>query len=57
MQAVQAFFESKDKKGYEKKLEQSLDGVRAKASWLERDGEDVRGWLEKEGYLKKELKM
>ena len=57
VQAVQEFFESKDKKGFEKKLEQSLDGVRAKASWLERDGEDVRGWLEKEGLLKKELKI
>jgi len=51
VEAVQAFFAEKDRKGFEKKLEQSLDGVRAKASWLGRDGEDVRAWLEGEGLL------
>ena len=48
---VQGFFEGKDKKGFERALEQSLDSVRAKSSWLERDGADVRAYLEKEGYL------
>ena len=51
VEEIQGFFADKDRKGFEKKLEQSLDGVRAKASWLERDGEDVRAWLEKEGLL------
>ena len=52
--AIQEFFEGKDKMGFEKKLEQSLDGVRAKASWLERDSEDVKAWLKGEGLLKGE---
>jgi aminopeptidase 2 len=56
VEEVKAFFEGKDQKGYQKKLEQSLDGVRAKSSWLERDGEDVKAWLETEGYLGGELK-
>ncbi|MCJ1435974.1 Aminopeptidase 2 mitochondrial [Xylographa pallens] len=54
IQAIEEFFEGKDRTGYEKKLEQSLDGVRAKSSWLERDGEDVKAWLRGEGLLKGE---
>ena len=48
---VMEFFDSKDRKGFERALGQSLDSVRAKSSWLERDGGDVRAYLEKEGYL------
>ena len=51
MEDVQAFFAKKDRKGFEKKLEQSLDGVRAKASWLGRDGDDVVAWLKEEGLM------
>ncbi|MCJ1394766.1 Aminopeptidase 2 mitochondrial [Xylographa bjoerkii] len=54
IQAIENFFEGKDKMGFEKKLQQSLDGVRAKSSWLERDGEDVKAWLRAEGLLKGE---
>jgi len=54
IQAIEKFFEGKDRTGFEKKLEQSLDGVRAKSSWLERDGEDVKAWLKGEGLLKGE---
>ena len=32
-------------------LEQSLDGVRARIGWVERDAGDVRAWLEKEKLL------
>lgn len=48
---VQAFFELKDNKGYKKVLEQSIDSIQAKVSWLKRDGEDVRAYLEKEGHF------
>ncbi|MCJ1400616.1 Aminopeptidase 2 mitochondrial [Xylographa trunciseda] len=54
IKAIEAFFAGKDKTGFEKKLEQSLDGVRAKSGWLERDGEDVKTWLRAEGLLKAE---
>ncbi|KAE9373913.1 aminopeptidase 2 [Stipitochalara longipes BDJ] len=37
---------------FEKFLEQSLDIVRAKVSWVERDREDVRAWLAVHGYFK-----
>ncbi|MCJ1471818.1 Aminopeptidase 2 mitochondrial [Lambiella insularis] len=54
---IEAFFKDKDRKGFGMKLQQSLDGVRAKSNWLERDGEDVRQWLEGEGLLGKGGKL
>ncbi|KIX00334.1 uncharacterized protein Z518_10473 [Rhinocladiella mackenziei CBS 650.93] len=51
---VEAFFKSKDNKGYDRSLQQSLDSVRAKANCLKRDGDDVLGWLQENGYLGKE---
>ena len=51
LEQVQAFFKGKDLKGFKRSLEQALDSSRAKISWVERDREDVRAWLEKEGYL------
>ena len=50
---VEAFFENKDKKGFDRSLQQSLDSIRAKANWLERDCEDVVSWLKENGYLEK----
>lgn len=50
---VEAFFKNKDKKGFDRSLQQSLDSIRAKANWLERDGEDVLSWLKDNGYLGK----
>ena len=50
---IQAFFETKETKGFNQGLAQSLDSVRAKASWLGRDRADVEGWLVEKGYLKK----
>ncbi|RVX66064.1 hypothetical protein B0A52_09998 [Exophiala mesophila] len=50
---VEAFFADKDKKGYDRSLQQSLDSIRAKANWLTRDAEDVQGWLKENGYLEK----
>ncbi|KAJ6055419.1 hypothetical protein N7444_004517 [Penicillium canescens] len=42
---VQSFFESKDTKGYDRAVEQSLDAIRAKVNWLQRDRDDVKQWL------------
>ena len=37
--------------GFDRALNQTLDSIKAKESWLERDGEDVRSWLVQNGYL------
>ena len=50
---IQTFFGSRSTKGFDQGLAQSLDSVRAKCSWLERDSEDVKQWLVDNGYLKK----
>ncbi|KAJ5650833.1 uncharacterized protein N7484_004556 [Penicillium longicatenatum] len=52
---VQAFFDSKDTKGYDRAVEQSLDAIRAKVNWIQRDGEDVESWLSKNQYLQSKL--
>ena len=54
---VSEFFNGKDRKGFERALGQSLDSVRAKSSWLERDGGDVKAYLEKQGYLDGSAKL
>ncbi|EEH18147.2 hypothetical protein PABG_00710 [Paracoccidioides brasiliensis Pb03] len=48
---VEAFFKDKDQKGYDRSLEQSLEGVRAKITWLQRDRADVEKWLKDNGYI------
>ena len=40
--------------GYNKFLEQSLDEIRGKVGWVERDGDDVKEWLEEGGFLGEE---
>jgi len=52
---IEAFFKDKGTKGFDQGLAQSLDAVRAKASWLERDAQEVRSWLSERGYLKGKL--
>lgn len=47
---IQKFFSDKDQKGYDRSLAQSLDGIRAKASWVKRDAENVKSWLKENGY-------
>jgi aminopeptidase 2 len=49
---IEAFFKDKSTKGYDMSLSQSIDAITAKAAWIERDSEDVKGWLKKQGYLK-----
>ena len=48
---IEAFFKERSTKGFDQSLAQSLDSIKAKAKWLERDGEDVRQWLKANGYL------
>ncbi|KAL6709626.1 Aminopeptidase 2 mitochondrial [Coniothyrium glycines] len=48
---VEAFFKDKSTKGFDMTLAQSLDSVRARAAWIERDSEDVKQWLEEHKYL------
>ena len=47
---IEKFFESKDTSKYDKQLAMVLDELRANVSWVERDGDDVRGWLKDKGY-------
>lgn len=48
---VKEFFEKRNTKGFNQSLAQSLDSIKAKAQWIERDGEDVKGWLKENKYL------
>ncbi|KAJ5701755.1 hypothetical protein N7488_009303 [Penicillium malachiteum] len=52
---VKAFFDSKDTKGYDRAVEQSLDAIRAKVSWVGRDNKDVKSWLDQNKYLQSKL--
>ncbi|KAF2083851.1 hypothetical protein K490DRAFT_69381 [Saccharata proteae CBS 121410] len=51
IERIEAFFKERSTKGFNQSLAQSLDAVRAKANWIERDSGDVKGFLEKRGYL------
>ncbi|PUU74853.1 ERAP1-like C-terminal domain-domain-containing protein [Tuber borchii] len=48
---IERFFKDKSRKGFDKKLAQSLDGIRAKAAWVKRDADDVKAWLKANGYI------
>nr|OQO21284.1 hypothetical protein B0A51_10340 [Rachicladosporium sp. CCFEE 5018] len=52
LEDVEAFFKERSTKGFDRNLAQSIDAVRAKIGWLERDGKDVEDWLKAEKYLK-----
>ena len=55
VQEIENFFADKSTKGFDQGLAQSLEAVRAKANWLERDAQDVRSWLSERGFLKGKL--
>ena len=55
VEEIERFFKDKNTKGYNQGLAQSLDAVRAKANWIERDGQDVRSWLSDRGFFKAKL--
>lgn len=42
---VEEFFKNKKTNGYDQSLAQSLDSVRSKISWLNRDRGDVADWV------------
>lgn len=48
---IKAFFATKSTKGFDMSLSQSLDAISAKATWIERDSEDVKTWLKEHKYL------
>lgn len=48
---IEAFFKERSTKGFDQGLAQSLDAIRAKSKWLERDTKDVDTWLKNEGYF------
>ncbi|KIW01467.1 uncharacterized protein PV09_07224 [Verruconis gallopava] len=48
---VKKFFGARKTKGFDQSLAQSMDAVKAKAKWVERDAKDVETWLAKGGYL------
>lgn len=50
LQRVEKFFAEKNNNGYDQALAQSLDSVRSKISWLQRDREDVAEWVKTNGY-------
>ncbi|KAF2454849.1 peptidase family M1-domain-containing protein [Lineolata rhizophorae] len=50
MEDVKGFFGERKTKGFNQSLAQSLDAILAKAKWVERDGGDVKAWLEEKGY-------
>ncbi|KAK1776597.1 peptidase family M1-domain-containing protein [Copromyces sp. CBS 386.78] len=47
---VEKFFEGKSTNGFEMSLAQSLDAIRSKVAWIERDGEDVAKWVKDNKY-------
>ncbi|OJJ44518.1 hypothetical protein ASPZODRAFT_70994 [Penicilliopsis zonata CBS 506.65] len=53
LKEVEAFFAEKDTKGFDRAVEQSLDTIRAKISWIERDGGDVENWLKTNSFREK----
>ena len=55
VEEIEKFFSDKSTKGFDQGLAQSLDTVRAKANWVERDAHDVRNWLSERGFLKGKL--
>lgn len=36
--------------GYDRPLEQSLDAIKSKINWINRDRKDVEEWLKQNGY-------
>jgi aminopeptidase 2 len=47
---VNEFFAQHSTKGFEMTLEQSVDSIRTKARWVQRDTKDVKTWLKENGY-------
>ncbi|KAK3341528.1 peptidase family M1-domain-containing protein [Lasiosphaeria hispida] len=50
LEKVEKFFAGKSTNGFDQSLAQSLDAIRSKISWLERDRADVAAWVKENGY-------
>lgn len=46
VERIERFFAGKNTKGFDQSLAQSLDSIKAKAAWLDRDRGDVKKWVE-----------
>ena len=49
---VEEFFASKNTKGFDQSLAQSLDMITTKIKWADRDSKAIYKWLEANGYTK-----
>ena len=49
---IKAFYADKSTKGFDQGLAQSLDSIRTKAQWVERDAANVYAYLKEHGYCK-----
>lgn len=50
LKKVEQFFADKDKKGFDRSLDQSFDSIQSKINWLGRDSKDVTDFLKNKGY-------
>ncbi|KAK4217715.1 peptidase family M1-domain-containing protein [Rhypophila decipiens] len=50
LEKVEKFFADKNTNGFDKSLAQSLDAIRSKTAWVDRDREDVAAWVKENGY-------
>jgi aminopeptidase 2 len=48
---IESFFQERSTKGFDQGLAQSLDSIKARAKWVERDAADVQQWLKANGYM------
>lgn len=49
---IEEFFKTKNTKGYDQSLAQSLDMITAKSNWARRDTDSITNWLKENGYSK-----
>ncbi|KAL9083473.1 MAG: hypothetical protein Q9159_005768 [Coniocarpon cinnabarinum] len=52
MADVERFFKDRSTKGFDQTLAQSLDSIRSKTNWVQRDSKDVSEWLKSHGYFR-----
>lgn len=50
LERVEKFFAGKSTTGFQMSLAQSLDAIRSKVGYVEKDREDVKAWLKETGY-------
>ncbi|GMG19029.1 unnamed protein product [Ambrosiozyma monospora] len=49
---IEAFFKTKNTKGFDQGLAQSLERIQSSANWVSRDSKEVEAWLKEHKYLK-----